>query len=317
MDRDTAIGQLVTLLTGIDARSGNVACNPRRAPLRGRTDRDWPPGMASSGPSLPALARTLGMRLVLAHDVDTDQLGTFTGEIPRTGYGGRDRGPQGAPGDRVDRPRPCRGQRRLLRPAPVAPMLSAGQEILAFLDTVRDVHILERRTTPTNFGHTTTTPHRRGDRRLPGAHRFRSPRGRRPSPQLPPTCGRDPHLQGRPVPAPASMRRSAGAPRTPTDGLARLETDMRAHVNPTRMREISLLADRLASRLATLCPACGTPGFGPVDHEPGLPCDTCGEPTRLTLATIHGCARCSHRSRHPREDGQRRADPTFCECCNP
>ncbi|WP_197285870.1 DUF6671 family protein [Nocardiopsis sp. NRRL B-16309] len=92
---------------------------------------------------------------------------------------------------------------------------------------------------------------------------------------------------------------------------------MRAHLNPTRMREISVLADQLASRLDTLCPSCGVPGYGPVDRESGLPCGMCGGATSSTSATIHGCARCPHRSRHPREDGRRSADPAFCDFCNP
>ncbi|BBG01214.1 MULTISPECIES: DUF6671 family protein [Pseudonocardia] len=263
-----------------------------------------------------ALARIPGMRLVLAHDVDTDRLGTFTGEIPRTGS---------AAETAVRKARLAIESTGLglavasegsFGPHPVAPMLSAGQEILAFLDIARDVCVLERRTTPTNFSHTTTRrideatdaflarvgfgghavivrPHTPADARAPG-----------------------PIRKGIQTRADLDAAISECAAHS-TDGLARLETDMRAHVNPTRMREISVLAHQLASRLATLCSACGTPGYGPVDREPGLPCGTCGEPTSLTLATIHGCAHCPHRSRHPRDDCQRRADPTFCECCNP
>ncbi|BBF99652.1 MULTISPECIES: DUF6671 family protein [Pseudonocardia] len=263
----------------------------------------------------PALARTLGMRLVLAHDVDTDQLGTFTGETPRTGT---------AAETAVRKARLAIESTGLglavasegsYGPHPSAPMLGAGQEILAFLDTVRDMHILESRTTPTNFGHTTTT---RIDEET-DAYLTRIGFGDHAvvvRPHSSPETGAIPLHKG--VRTRAGLCVAIGRCAAHSDdGLARVETDMRAHVNPTRMREIGLLADRLASRLATLCPACGAPGYGPVGHEPGLPCDTCGEPTWLTLATIHGCARCSRRSRHPRQDGRRGADPTFCECCNP
>jgi len=36
------------------------------------------------------------------------------------------------------------------------------------------------------------------------------------------------------------------------DGLAHLETDLRAHMNPTRMASIAIVADRLAAVLADL-----------------------------------------------------------------
>jgi predicted Zn-ribbon and HTH transcriptional regulator len=49
------------------------------------------------------------------------------------------------------------------------------------------------------------------------------------------------------------------------DGLAAIETDMRADRNPTRMRHIARLAKRLAARLTRRCPDCGTPGYGATD----------------------------------------------------
>jgi hypothetical protein len=62
---------------------------------------------------------------------------------------------------------------------------------------------------------------------------------------------------------------------------ARIETDMRAHVNPTRMTEIGRLAATLAKRIATPCPSCAAPGFGIVRREAGLPCADCETPTTL------------------------------------
>lgn len=69
-----------------------------------------------------------------------------------------------------------------------------------------------------------------------------------------------------------------------SDGRARIETDMRAHMNPTRMAELALVAERLARRLATLCPLCSAPGWGRVDVITGLPCEDCGSFTDLVAA---------------------------------
>ncbi|MEZ5908724.1 MAG: DUF6671 family protein, partial [Hyphomicrobiaceae bacterium] len=65
-------------------------------------------------------------------------------------------------------------------------------------------------------------------------------------------------------------------------------TDMRAHLNPTRMSSIQDAARRLAFKIARRCPDCDQPGFGLVDVERGLPCCDWRTPTRLIRAEIHG-----------------------------
>lgn len=75
------------------------------------------------------------------------------------------------------------------------------------------------------------------------------------------------------------------------DGLAHVETDMRAHLNPTRMRTIAALAVRLARRLATTCPACGSPGWGRIAAQWERGADGGLIAVRETM----GCARCAHR----------------------
>jgi hypothetical protein len=101
------------------------------------------------------------------------------------------------------------------------------------------------------------------------------------------------------------------------DERALVETDMRAHMNPTRMASIRTLAFRLVRRLRTACPACGTPGWGRVRSESGLPCSWCGGPTDLTSCDIFGCAGCDHEERFSRSDGLLHADPGQCPRCNP
>ncbi|GAA1461178.1 hypothetical protein NE857_01930 [Nocardiopsis exhalans] len=264
----------------------------------------------------PALARIPGLRLILADDVDTDELGTFTGEVPRAASPSVTAVRKARLGLRSTGLGLAVASEGSFGPHPMAPMLSAGDEILAFLDTTRDLCIVERRLGLTNFAHTTA---RRLDETIEaflgrtgfGAHAMIV----RPHTPIDPQDPR-PISKGIRTRAELAAAIDECALRS-ADGLARLETDMRAHLNPTRMREIGLLADRLTDRLATLCPACGTPGYGQVDREPGLPCDSCSEPTSQTLAVIHGCQRCPHRSSHPRDDGRVSTDPTFCDGCNP
>lgn len=101
------------------------------------------------------------------------------------------------------------------------------------------------------------------------------------------------------------------------DGEVQLETDMRAHCNPTRMASIRRLTFRLVRRIATPCPRCQGPGWGPVAVEPGLPCGWCGLPTALARGEVLGCPGCGHRQERPRSDGLLQADPAHCGHCNP
>ena len=83
-----------------------------------------------------------------------------------------------------------------------------------------------------------------------------------------------------------------------SEGLVQLETDMRAHGNPTRLRVLRTLAFRLVRRIASPCPACGAP-------------------TPRIRAEVWGCVVCAHRRVKSRLDGRRSADPGDCSRCNP
>ena len=101
-----------------------------------------------------------------------------------------------------------------------------------------------------------------------------------------------------------------------TDGRARVETDLRAHLCPSRRPAIAAAAADLAVRLGARCPACGSPGWGPVRTSPGRPCADCGTPTRAVRADVDGCVACPEERERPRVDlGP--VDPAQCDRCNP
>lgn len=101
------------------------------------------------------------------------------------------------------------------------------------------------------------------------------------------------------------------------NGTVWVETDMRAHFNPSRMNVISALAEKLADRLTTLCSSCKTPGWGQVGREAGLKCEACSTPTEMTLYEIFGCIKCKYQEKHPRKDGLKLAPASQCQWCNP
>lgn len=91
--------------------------------------------------------------------------------------------------------------------------------------------------------------------------------------------------------------------------------DLRAHRAPTRAAVIGELCARMARRLLTSCARCGAPGFGLIGTEAGLECSACGSGTREVATHIHGCGRCEYQVRIERMKA--RADPRWCDYCNP
>ena len=105
--------------------------------------------------------------------------------------------------------------------------------------------------------------------------------------------------------------------RQSTQGAAFIESDLRAHLNPTRMAVIAGAGRDLVARLRAACRACGARGFGVVGRVPGLPCADCGAPTREAIADEFACVRCEHREARARADGPTEASPAVCDHCNP
>jgi hypothetical protein len=96
-----------------------------------------------------------------------------------------------------------------------------------------------------------------------------------------------------------------------------LETDMRAHRNPTRMKVIAEAAEKLKSKLNSLCPSCNFPGFDTVEVELGLPCAWCKSPTRLIYRSLLKCQSCNFSEWKLYPQGVSEADPGTCDHCNP
>jgi hypothetical protein len=101
-----------------------------------------------------------------------------------------------------------------------------------------------------------------------------------------------------------------------TYGHAYVETDMRAQHNPMRMDVISKTTDALIARLMSCCDKCNAPGFGITDCKLGLPCKQCGQPTRAVSMYILSCAKCGD-SRQESNRDKTFEDPMFCDRCNP
>lgn len=95
-----------------------------------------------------------------------------------------------------------------------------------------------------------------------------------------------------------------------------IETDMRAHANPTRMANILKATQNLIAKLNSACPECNTPGFWLTERRTGLPCEWCEAPTNEILAEIYSCARCGKKEERIYPKGKK-ASAGRCPICNP
>lgn len=94
------------------------------------------------------------------------------------------------------------------------------------------------------------------------------------------------------------------------------ETDMRAMYNPSRMKVIEKATENLAADLLSTCERCGQPGFAVKDVIRGLPCRWCGSPTRSVKTLIYRCEKCGFENLVANPE-QSKEDPMYCDVCNP
>ena len=96
-----------------------------------------------------------------------------------------------------------------------------------------------------------------------------------------------------------------------------IETDMRSLYNPTRMSNIAKATEDLVRKLQQLCLHCNFVNFDVVKKIKGLPCELCGLPTQVTRTHVYQCDRCQFQQEELFPNGIKTADPMYCNYCNP
>ena len=100
-------------------------------------------------------------------------------------------------------------------------------------------------------------------------------------------------------------------------GSVYLETDMRAMYNPTRMKVIEKAAQKLMEKINSKCPECHTHGFSVTEVKPGLRCEWCSSPTDSILYHLQTCQKCGYSDKLYYPNGKKFEDPMYCSFCNP
>lgn len=96
-----------------------------------------------------------------------------------------------------------------------------------------------------------------------------------------------------------------------------VETDMRAMHNPTRMKVIRETMLKLIKLMNHQCPNCQIPGFDVKEVIHGLACSQCKLPTKSTHSYVYKCEQCNYKKTLEYPLGKINEDPRFCDYCNP
>ena len=259
----------------------------------------------------PELLTGCGITVVHQKGFDTDSLGTFTGDIPRSGSqleAARTKARIGMQFGGLTLGLASEGS---FSPDPFTGLVPWNNEIVIFLDDIRGIEIIGANAAPGQF---TTAVLSSWDEVLIFAKQAGFPEH-----LLTVTPDGDGNKAafikgiGSIEELSAAFERAV---RRADNRRAVLANDLRAHANPTRMSNILCATRDLVARINSLCPACETPGFWVKENKPGLPCSLCQQPTRMTLAKVWSCLKCNH-SKHEYPEGGMDADPSVCDYCNP
>lgn len=258
----------------------------------------------------PVLEPSLGCRIERVEGFDTDRLGTFTRDIPRDGTQLEAARKKARIGMALSGMRYGLASEGSFGPDPFAGLFPWNLELVVFVDDLLGIEVVGVAQGPAMSAHRLAEDWTAVEE-FARANDF-------PKHQLVlrPQSEDDPRIRKGIADWSTLEAAYAWAARQSAGGRVFVETDLRAHANPTRMDNIRPAAGDLAKKLASPCPACGTPGFWIVERIAGLPCSDCGTPTREIRADVHGCVKCPHRERRERTDRQH-ADPGRCDYCNP
>lgn len=258
----------------------------------------------------PRLESALGCRIEVVDGFDTDQLGTFTREIPRAGTQLEAARRKARIGMELSGSLFGLASEGAFGPDPGIGLIPWNVEYVILVDDVRGLELVGRAQGPARQAHRTVTDWEgllafAEEAGFPDHHLV-----------LRPDNDSDPRIVKGVGDVDTLKQTFAWVLQQSAQKQVFVEIDLRAHCNPMRMEMIALATEDLLARLHSLCPACGSPGFWLVERLPGLHCADCGAPTRETRAEVYGCIQCPYRETRPTDPGQY-ADPAVCDWCNP
>ena len=257
----------------------------------------------------PLMEEKTGCRMIVCRGYDTDQLGTFSMDIPRPGTQLETARVKAEIGMALSETRYGLASEGSFSPHPACPILTLNLELVLFIDSCQRVEIFgEHASLETNHAQIQVSG-------MAGVEAFAM------------KVGFPSHLiMVRPAGCSIAFRKGLntwesleeavwwGLQHSPLHEVI-LHTDMRAHANPTRMRNIEKATQHLIDKIKTCCPRCGMMGYSITSAIKGAPCAWCGRPTDVVVADVYVCQSCCYQEEQPRAVVV--AEPGQCLYCNP
>ena len=262
----------------------------------------------------PILEKELGIKVIVPENFNSDQFGTFTGDIERIGNQfeaarHKARGSMELYGETL-----AFASEGSFGPHPLIPVLPFNREIILLIDKENDMEIIgTATTTETNFN-------QKAVKTFKEAYDFSLSVG---FPEhavvikAEKTLWRETKIiKG--ITTKKDLEDSFNyALKNSRNNEVSIESDMRALYNPTRMKNIKTATVDLVKNIYNLCPKCSWPGFKLIETKKGLPCSWCKLPTQLILSHQYNCHKCGYTEEKLYPNGIEQADPGQCQYCNP
>jgi hypothetical protein len=240
--------------------------------------------------------------------VDTDSLGTFSGEIERTGTALETAIKKARLGmEGTNNPLGVASEGSV-GPDPFFPFINANIETIVFVDDELKIEVHESYKSNEITAVTTTTSKNNLESFLLKAD-F-------PNHALivKPHKGFGAHKGIRDI---ETLRKAISEAQTQSlDGEAIIESDLRAMCSPSRQRNISTAAAKLVKRLSRTCPECDTPGWGLTSYVRGVECSECHAFSEEAIKQeVLACVKCEYTVLGAVINLT--LDPARCMSCNP
>jgi hypothetical protein len=253
--------------------------------------------------------KVLGLKLCVPDDINTDQFGTFSGEIPRAGSMLDALEAKANLGIKLTGLSLAFASEGSFGPHKQNPFIFANREIALFMDKNHELMIYESViSTKTNYASIELSEKFSSDSLQDFLKRVEFPRHAVILKQK---------IEGEWFIHKGIQDYRQLLAQIKSGHSLTIETDMRAHLNPNRQAVIRELAFKLMRRVISTCPECATLGWGLVSVQAGLPCADCYSITQLVKNEVYGCAKCLYQEIKPAKHGLRSADPRYCDFCNP
>jgi hypothetical protein len=257
----------------------------------------------------PEFKKGLGAEILLIDHFNTDELGTFTRDIPRYGSQLDAARRKAHIGMEIGNTKYGIASEGVFSQDPYSGIMPINHEIIVFIDSIEKIEIIgEARSAAMNHHASIKT----WNELLQFAKLNQFPRHHlvlRPDHQDHPAFAKG-------IKNLTQLEESFHeAMKLSKKKRIFIEHDLRAFANPTRMKNIKEATKNLILKMKSLCPKCHAPGFWQSRNEIGLPCAICEMPSNQIKAKIYTCLKCDYEKKEYVKD--KKADPAKCNLCNP